>query len=250
MRRRVPVADHAMAWRTIVALSLVLLVPFGFVGCSLEQTKGNSAPPPMSLKDSAKNAGVAYPMKRLFIRVHKKTRELELWGANDLQVPFKLVKTYPIAAMSGELGPKRREGDLQVPEGWYRINRFNPKSQFHLSLGLDYPNEADRLLGDKSHPGSDIFIHGGAKSIGCLAMTDAGIDEIYGAAITARDAGQQAFFVLILPMKISDQVFIPTMKAHPTFKALWKQLAGINNAFESTHVPPNVKVDSKGNYRL
>ena len=78
-------------------------------------------------------------------------------------------RLYPLAATSGQLGPKRHTGDCQVPEGFYEIYRFNPQSNFHLSLGLNYPNTADRALGEPA-PGSDIFIHGGAVTMGYLPV--------------------------------------------------------------------------------
>ncbi len=123
-------------------------------------------------------AKITYPPKRIFIRVFKAERQLEVWGSNGGTQPFVLVHTYPIAGMSGALGPKRKEGDLQVPEGFYLIDRFNPQSRFRLSLGLNYPNASDRKRSDAQRPGGDIFIHGDNRSIGCLAMTDSKIDQI------------------------------------------------------------------------
>ncbi|HZH97477.1 MAG TPA: hypothetical protein VEX38_00780, partial [Fimbriimonadaceae bacterium] len=100
-------------------------------------------------------AGIPYPPPKLFIRAFKQERELEIWGAESER--FHFLQTYPIVGVSGGPGPKRREGDRQIPEGVYHIDRFNPNSRFHLSLGLSYPNKADRLLGDPERPGSDIF---------------------------------------------------------------------------------------------
>ena len=88
----------------------------------------------------------------------------------------------------GQLGPKRHTGDYQVPEGFYEIYRFNPRNNFHLSLGLNYPNTADRALGEPA-PGSDIFIHGGAVTMGYLPIIDAGIEEVYLLTVMARAAG-------------------------------------------------------------
>ena len=85
-------------------------------------------------------AGVSYPAREIYLRVFKHEGQLELWARSvPSPAPFRLVQTYPILRASGRLGPKRREGDEQVPEGFYRIDRFNPRSLFHLSLGLDYP---------------------------------------------------------------------------------------------------------------
>ena len=143
------------------------------------------------------------PLSRIGIRVYKAERELEVWGASTPASPYRLIASYPIAAASGNLGPKRREGDGQVPEGFYKVDRFNPNSQFHLSLGLNYPNQSDRLLGDKSHPGNDIFIHGSDVSIGCLAMTDPVIETVYGLAERAKSAGQEDIPVHIFPCRMT-----------------------------------------------
>ena len=126
-------------------------------------------------------AGLQYPAHRLYIRAFKRERELELWAAPALGA-FRLVTVYGIAGASGGPGPKRREGDCQVPEGFYAINRYNPKSNFHLSMGLNYPNESDRILSDREKPGHDIFLHGRASSIGCMALGDDRIEEVYVAA--------------------------------------------------------------------
>lgn len=91
--------------------------------------------------------------------------------------PFALLHAYPLAATSGQFGPKRHTGDYQVPEDFYEIDRFNPQSNFHLSLGLDYSNTVDRTSGEPTL-GSDIFIRGGAVTVGWLLITDAGIEEV------------------------------------------------------------------------
>ena len=127
--------------------------------------------------------------RSVYFRAFKSEKILELYVL-DTTNKYILFQTYPICAASGVLGAKRREGDTQVPEGVYHINRFNPKSDFHLSLGLDYPNASDLRFCDAAKPGGDIFIHGGCASIGCLAMTDDAIKEIYLLAQAAKEKGQ------------------------------------------------------------
>src|SRR4051812_10092789 len=107
--------------------------------------------------------GVRWPPAALHLRVYKADDALELWARNADDA-FVLVKSYRICARSGGLGPKRGEGDMQVPEGVYAIERFNPNSKFHLSLGLDYPNASDRVRGARPF-GGDIFIHGECVTI-------------------------------------------------------------------------------------
>jgi murein L,D-transpeptidase YafK len=179
--------------------------------------------------------GIKYPPSRLLLRAFKATKQLELWASNSPTNKLKLLKSYKILAASGKLGPKRKEGDRQVPEGVYFINRFNPKSQFHLSLGINYPNASDAVLADKQHPGGDIFIHGSKVSIGCLAMGDEAIEEIY----TIAKACPNKVVVFILPQN----------KPAPNTE-LWKQLDSINQQFERTGFFPKVTVDSLGNYQI
>ena len=114
----------------------------------------------------------------VFIRILKEEAELELYVEEADKKTFKLFRSYRIAAMSGQLGPKEREGDLQAPEGFYYVSprRMNPFSRFHLSFNLGYPNAYDRSHG---RTGSHLMVHGNRVSIGCFAMTDPKIEEIY-----------------------------------------------------------------------
>src|SRR5690606_40399902 len=104
-------------------------------------------------------AGVAFPPGVLHLRAFKAEDELEVWAASKADEPLTRVARYGICAASGTLGPKRREGDRQVPEGFYRISFFNPKSRFHLSMQVSYPNASDRVLSDPKQPGGEIMIH-------------------------------------------------------------------------------------------
>jgi murein L,D-transpeptidase YafK len=173
----------------------------------------------------------------VFFRLIKTTRLLEVWGRNQGQADaaFQLLRQYPLAATSGTLGPKRRAGDAQVPEGFYHINRFNPLSAFHLSLGLDYPNADDILATGLADPGGDIFIHGSNVTDGCLPLTDAGIDEVYLLAIAARAAGQASIAVHIFPFPLTEAEL--TRRADSPHAAFWRGLAPGYAYFEQHHVP-------------
>lgn len=184
---------------------------------------------------------------RIFFRAFKQERVLELWGGDSLDQPLKLIETWPVAAASGALGPKRKEGDRQVPEGLYHIAHFNPESRFHLSLGLNYPNKSDRIRGDKDEPGSDIYIHGNQVSIGCLAMTDAKIEEIWAYATHARDAGQQKIPVHIFPLRMEEESMATMRSEHMAF---WTELEPIYEAFEKTRLVPEVEISESGAYSL
>jgi len=132
------------------------------------------------LRQAAAAVGLTYPPSRLTLVGLKQEKTLEVWGAAGSG--WKLARTYAVLAASGHLGPKLREGDLQVPEGVYRLTGFNPRSSYHLSIRVDYPNADDRAAAGqdgRTNLGGDIFIHGKAVSIGCLALGDAAIEELY-----------------------------------------------------------------------
>ena len=122
--------------------------------------------------------GLHWPAKYIYIRSFKYDGQLEVWVKNERKEPYKLFKTYKICALAGTLGPKRMAGDYQVPEGFYYINEFNPNSNYHLSLGLNYPNLSDKVLSDSLRPGGDIYIHGSCVTVGCIPVTDQQIEEI------------------------------------------------------------------------
>jgi len=146
-----------------------------------------------------KRAGVRYPPARVILVGLKQERLLEVWvSGNDTD--FARLKTYRILGASGVLGPKLREGDMQVPEGLYRIESLNPNSLYHLSLRLNYPNPFDRAHAERegrTYPGSDIMIHGKTCSIGCLAMGDQAAEDLF---ILAADTGIERMTVVLSPV--------------------------------------------------
>ena len=127
-------------------------------------------------------ANVDYPPERVVLLSMKKERVMELWARNKGDQLFTLIKRYPIKGASGRSGPKLLEGDRQVPEGFYSITHLNPNSSYHLSMKLNYPNPLDLAYAreeGRHQPGSNIFIHGKSDSIGCLAMGDPAIEELF-----------------------------------------------------------------------
>ena len=117
------------------------------------------------LREVFLSENLPYPPQKIAILIFKREKKLEVWAFSPKSRQYKLAKTYDICATSGLLGPKRREGDLQIPEGVYYIDRFNPWSHFYLSLGINYPNASDRIRGNRNSPGGDIFIHGSCVTI-------------------------------------------------------------------------------------
>lgn len=138
----------------------------------------------------------------VFLRIVKETRTLELRVQENGK--WRLLKTYPILAMSGEAGPKTAEGDRQAPEGFYATTSalLNPRSKFHLAFNIGYPNAYDRSLG---RTGSFIMVHGGERSIGCFAMGDPAIEEIYTMVHQALRAGQTAVPIQIYPFEMTPE---------------------------------------------
>ena len=198
-------------------------------------------------------AKVAYPPGEILLRAFKEERELELW-AGPRGRPLTRIKTYPICAESGTLGPKRQEGDEQIPEGFYAVNRFNPWSNFHLALGLDYPNASDRILGARGRLGGDIMIHGNCVTVGCIPIQNDPIEEVYLVAVDAQANGQARIPVHIFPARL-DEAGMKALSARPgvipPLLAFWRSLQTGYQLFEKTRRPPLVTVDPhNGEYRV
>jgi murein L,D-transpeptidase YafK len=207
------------------------------------------------LEEAFHAAGAAWPPRSLFIRSFKEERITELWAAAAYAGdPHVLVKIFPICQQSGVLGPKRREGDLQVPEGFYKVSVFNPRSDYHLSLGVSYPNAADRFHSKRQPPGSAIMIHGNCVTIGCIPIEDGPIEELYLAAVLARDAGQGDIPIHIFPCRLDDPACQARLAAEATVRpelaAFWDDLIPGYLAFLETGTPPRVIARSDGTYHL
>ncbi|MCA9539026.1 MAG: L,D-transpeptidase family protein, partial [Myxococcales bacterium] len=206
------------------------------------------------LAERYRAAGAAWP-PRLFLRAFKLEGELEIWAAPQHGERYVRVRAVPICAASGVLGPKRRQGDFQVPEGFYRIDRYNPQSQFHLSLGIDYPNAVDRARAKAGHPlGGDIFIHGDCVTIGCLPLGNRPMEGVYLAAVAARDGGQRQIPVHIFPCRFDTQTCQDALaKAgamRPADAITWPMLMPAYAFFERQGVPPRTRARSNGTYSI
>jgi murein L,D-transpeptidase YafK len=189
-------------------------------------------------------AGVVWPPSALLLRVYKAQGELEVWAAPARQ-RLTRVATWGICAQSGDLGPKRREGDGQVPEGFYTVALFNPASSYHLSMRVSYPNRSDRVLSDKQHPGGDIMIHGDCVSIGCIAMSDERIEELWQIATAVRDQGETVD-VEILPSR--DLAGLIAEGAYPQHTAFWQNLAEGDTIVREQGRVPSFTVGEDGRY--
>jgi murein L,D-transpeptidase YafK len=187
----------------------------------------------------------------MFIRVFKKDEVLEVWVKKP-DGKYVLFTAYKIYAYSGRLGPKREQGDAQVPEGFYHINDFNPSSNYHLSLGINYPNESDKKLSKARDKGCEIYIHGGEVSAGCLAMSDYYVENIYICAVKARNQGQDRIPVHIFPFRPTpaNLDFYSSIEEYKDNIRLWKNLAESYSYFEKTRTLPDVMVAADGYYKF
>jgi murein L,D-transpeptidase YafK len=150
------------------------------------------------------------------------------------------------------MGPKRMQGDYQVPEGFYYINEFNPNSAYHLALGLNYPNASDKILSDPLRPGNGIYIHGSCVSVGCIPVNDSDIEEIYIIASAAKASGEDFIPVHIFPVrynkKKSLEFYNNYISNNAAMEKFGSQLRAAYDQFEATKEIPIVLVDRDGDY--
>jgi murein L,D-transpeptidase YafK len=193
-----------------------------------------------------------WPAKYIYIRSFKYDSQLEVWVRNDIKEKFKLFKTYKVCALAGTLGPKRMEGDYQVPEGFYYINEFNPRSNYYLSLGINYPNASDKILSDSLRPGSAIFIHGSCVTVGCIPIRDEQIDELYILAAHAKDEGQDFIPVHIFPVRFNKEKSVKYLdnltKDDAVLKKFADRMEDAYDYFEKHKQLPVVMIGEKGEY--
>lgn len=189
----------------------------------------------------------------VFLRIFKEEKTLEIWIQDDDTRKFVHFRTYPIVNWGrGTLGPKFREGDGQAPEGFYPVApaQMNPRSDFHLSFNLGFPNAFDRHHG---RTGSFLMIHGGEGSIGCYAVTDALVEEIYLVIDGALRAGQPSVPVHCFPFRMTP-ARLRQAEASPeehAFVAFWRNLKVGYDAFERDRIPPEMVLDpASGRYVL
>jgi len=200
------------------------------------------------LREAFVQAQAAWPPRDLFLRGFKHEGLLEVWAGASRGGGLVRIWALPLCASSGVMGPKRREGDGQIPEGVYRINRFNPRSAFHLSLGLNYPTSVDHRRAAGQDPGSDIFIHGGCASIGCLAIEDGPIEMLYLAAVMARDRGQRHLPVHLYPCRFGTPACEAELSAYaadnPGVLPFWRTLRAKHDGSVGATYTPEPRVEA------
>ncbi|MFC3907552.1 murein L,D-transpeptidase family protein [Legionella dresdenensis] len=177
------------------------------------------------------SAHVSYPPKDIALLAFKKERYIELWAKDEKQA-WQHIHNYPLTAFSGRLGPKLKERDGQIPEGVYRLVTFNPFSSMHLSMMIDYPNSFDRLQASKDgrkQLGNNIFLHGKSLSVGCLAIGDRAIDQLF---LLAHRVGLSRIKVIIAPNDLRVGKPATSNFAQPRWlPELYKQISVALNQF-------------------
>lgn len=205
-----------------------------------------------TLRNQFGRAGLQWPARQLYIRSFKYDSQMEVWVRNSSDAPFRLFKTYKVCAMAGAIGPKRLEGDYQVPEGFYYINEFNPKSSYHLSLGINYPNASDRVLSDSIKPGGDIYIHGNCVTVGCIPLQNEQIEELYILAAMAKTQGQDFIPVHIFPIRYNNrksfEYLAKTTKDNQDLQRFAIKIKEVFDYFEEKKKLPLIFINKKGDY--
>lgn len=171
----------------------------------------------------------------ILIAAYKDEKELDIYVKKKGNTKYKKLMSYDICSSSGKLGPKYKFGDNQVPEGFYYIDRFNPASSYYLSLGLSYPNQADKLRSKAKNLGGDIFIHGECVTIGCMPMTNDKIKEIYIYAIEARKNGQLKIPVYIFPFKFTEENISKFKKLYKSDQTLLNFWSNLKTGYDQFH---------------
>jgi murein L,D-transpeptidase YafK len=203
------------------------------------------------LKQKLQAEHINFNTLNILLVAYKEEQQLLLYAKNKSDGNYKKISTYTICASSGTLGPKRKQGDGQVPEGFYHIATFNPASSYYLSLGINYPNKADIKKSTATNLGGDIFIHGECVTIGCLPMTNDKIQELYVLATTAHKNNEQHIPVYIFPFKLTDQNIKKhniAFKDNAPLLRFWDNLKVGYDAFEKENKALTITIDKNGNY--
>lgn len=183
----------------------------------------------------------------LYFRVFKQESLFEIYVKNTADKQYKLLKTIPICAKSGVLGPKRKQGDGQVPEGFYEINTFNPYSTYYLALQVNYPNKSD-LIKSGGNPGGEIMIHGFCVTIGCIPLENEPVEEVYLLAVEAKNR-DRSIRTDIYPFQMTEKNMEAMQKNYDAETGrFWNSLKKAYSYFELNHSLPKTTVDKAGNY--
>ena len=226
------------------AVSLTIAACAWLAGCDdsyLDQSSGRSQQPISSATLAKMEALDTTPSSPTLIRTYKKEAELEIWKMKS-NGEYALLKTYPMCRWSGQLGPKKREGDMQVPEGFYSIapGQMNPTSHYYLAFNVGYPNAYDRAYG---RTGGNVMVHGVCSSAGCFSMTDEQVADIYAIARDLFSGGQREIQLQSYPFHMTAEN-MAKFRLDPNID-FWKNLKDGSDHFEVTKTEPSVRVCGK-----
>lgn len=218
------------------AVVIILWLGFGLAACSNFVKGGDNRhniPLAPAMVKALHDMGSS-PGEGMVVRIFKQEEQLEVWKRTS-SGHYKMLKTYEICSYSGALGPKFKEGDYQSPEGFYTITPglMNPKSNYFLAFNTGFPNKFDRANG---RSGSNLMVHGDCKSVGCYAMTDAGIAEIYALARETFKGGNPSFQVQIFPFRMTTASLV--LNAQNQHLDFWKNIKEGYDLFDLTKTPP------------
>jgi murein L,D-transpeptidase YafK len=203
-----------------------------------------------NLQMELKSKNISTTNFEVHLRNFKREKELEVWVRSKDSQKFVLLKTYTTCAVSGVLGPKRKEGDLQVPEGFYEISWFNPMSDYHLGLKVNYPNQSDRIKSKGSRPGGDIMIHGNCVTIGCIPIENEPIEELYVLCVESK-TNNHDITLSMYPCKLNETNWLALQKNNSLENInFWKPLKEAFLFFETHHIMPQINVSKEGNYEI
>ena len=218
---------------------VVIALGLGLSGCQTYLEGSSKQNAPLSSKIKSRMAKLNMTAgDPIVVRIFKQEAELEVWKRTETG-RYALLKSYPICSWSGELGPKKKEGDRQAPEGFYSITPglMNPRSSYYLAFNMGYPNKFDRAHG---RTGKHLMVHGSCSSRGCYAMENKQIEEIYAFARESFSAGQKTFQVQAFPFRMTPQN-MARQTTSPNFD-FWRTLKEGSDHFEVTGKPPKVDV--------
>jgi murein L,D-transpeptidase YafK len=205
-----------------------------------------------NIKSTLKKINLDFNNLNILLVAYKDEQVIDLYAKNKSDINYKKLVTYPICARSGQLGPKRMQGDSQVPEGFYYINKFNPSSSYYLSLGVSYPNEADIKKSKAKDLGGDIFIHGECVTIGCMPMTNEKIKEIYIYALQAKNSGQTKIPVYVFPFEMTNnkmETYKNKYQNQTELISFWNNLKQGYDSFIKEPKELKLIVDKNGDYK-
>ena len=203
------------------------------------------------LNQKLKEKNLSLKNIHILMVAYKHEGELEIYIKSRTDITYQKFLTYAICANSGDLGAKNQEGDYQVPEGFYTINHFNPMSNFFLSLGISYPNQADKKRNPTrktSDLGGAIYLHGACATIGCIPITDEYIKEVYVLAVQARASGQTQIPIYIFPFrftKANKEIFYPK---YQNLVGFWDNIKIGYEKFDTNKQNLSFQINAKGNY--